>query len=40
MVLYAESYVGHNYGNVNVKREHKQRGRRILDLTSSISAGI
>ena len=42
MVLCAESYAGRNYGNVsvNVKRKRKQSGRRILDLTSQISAGI
>ena len=40
MALYAESYAGRNCGNVNVKSECKQSSRRILDLTSQISAGI
>ena len=40
MVLCAVSYAGRNYGNVNVKRKCKQSRRRILDLTSQISAGI
>ena len=40
MVLCPESYAGRNYGNVNIKRERKQSGMRILDLTSQISAGI
>ena len=40
VVLCAESCAGRNYGNVYVKRERKLRGRRILDLTSQISADI
>ena len=37
---YCTSYEGRNYRNVNVRRGRKQSGRRILDLTSQISAGI
>ena len=40
VILCVESCAGRNYGNVNVKPERKQRGRRILDLTSQISADI